>query len=312
MINLVTTARIETLWEHYRALTARHPDALAEIALAEMPEAVHQSNAIENSTLTLEDTERIVAGALPSASHDLREVFEASNLARVTTDLLRSPEPLTSEVILRWHRDLLTGIRDDAAGRFRRDGEGVRVGTHLGANPSFVTELVEQSLARYRTGPPESALERIAWFHCEFEVIHPFVDGNGRIGRVLINHQLLRVGLPPVIVRARSRHAEYYPALDAYARTNRHDPMTRLLALLVLEALHKRIALLTSREVISLSEWARTAGIRANVAANKAKRQTIPAFRMRDRWMIAADYQAESGALNRVLRALDVVEGLHR
>ena len=120
---------------------------------------------------------------------------------------------------------------------------------------------------------------------------HPFVDGNGRIGRVLMNHQLLRAGMPPVIVRARSRRTEYYPALDVYSRTDRHDEMTRLLALLVLEALRKRIALLTSPDVISLAQWARSADMRGNVAANRAKRQTLPAFRMRDRWMIAADYR---------------------
>jgi len=291
MINQVTMVRIEALRSQYQELAERHPEALTEIALAEVPEAVHQSNAIENSTLTLEDTERIIAGSLPAASHELREVFEASNLARVTTDLLRSMEPLTTELILRWHGELLTGIRDDAAGRFRRDGEWVRVGSHLGANPLFVPELVDRALERYRSGPPDGVLERIAWFHCEFEVIHPFVDGNGRIGRVLINHQLLQAGLPPVIVRARGRHTEYYPALDAYGRTDRHDAMTRLLALLALESLHKRITLLTSRDIIPLADWARAAGVRGNVAANKAKRQTIPSFRVRDRWMIAAEHR---------------------
>lgn len=291
MINRATTQRIDALWESYRALAARHPDGLAQIALAELAESVHQSNAIENSTLTLEETERIVAGGLPSASHELREVYEASNLARVTADLLSSSHQLSADLILRWHKDLLTGIRDDAAGRFRRGDEWVRVGAHLGANPRFVAELIDDALARYRSGPPQGVLERIAWFHCEFEVIHPFVDGNGRIGRVLINHQLLQSGLPPVIVRARSRRTEYYPALDEYARRDRHDAMTRLLALLILEALHKRIALLTSRKIVPLATWARNAGVRGNIAANRAKRQTLPAFRVRDRWMIAADHR---------------------
>jgi Uncharacterized conserved protein len=109
MINQVTMARVEALRSQYQELAERHPEAPAEIALAEVPEAVHQSNAIENSTLTLEDTERIISGSLPAASHELREVFEASNLARVTTDLLRSMEPLTTELILRWHGELLTG-----------------------------------------------------------------------------------------------------------------------------------------------------------------------------------------------------------
>lgn len=67
--------------------------------------------------------------------------------------------------------------------------------------------------------------------------------------------------------------------------------MTRLLAMLLIESLHKRIALLTSRRVIPLADWARREGVRGNVAANKAKRQTIPAFRVRDRWMIASEYR---------------------
>ena len=65
MINKTTTARIAALSDEYRHLAAGHPGALTQIALAELPEAVHQSNAIENSTLTLEDTERIVSGGLP-------------------------------------------------------------------------------------------------------------------------------------------------------------------------------------------------------------------------------------------------------
>ncbi|MGB4780253.1 Fic family protein [Microbacterium sp.] len=75
--------------------------------------------------------------------------------------------------------------RRNSAGRFRREGEWVRVGSHLGANPAFVPELVDRALERYRTGQPGPGdiLERIPWFHGEFETIHPFVDGNGRIGR---------------------------------------------------------------------------------------------------------------------------------
>ena len=291
MINQVTRTRIDALVERYRALVADHPEALEQIALAEVAEAVQQSNAIENSTLTLADTERILEGRLPSGEHELREVYEARNLAAVTVQLTATSEPLTTDLMLRWHGMLLAGIREDAAGRFRRAGEWVRVGGHLGANPEFVSGLVSDALARYRTDVSSGFLEAIARFHCEFEVVHPFVDGNGRVGRVLINRQLQDLGLPPVIVRARNRRVDYYPLLDGYAKTDRHDGMTRLLALLLLESLHKRIALITSPRVIPLADWARTNGVRGNIATNKAKRQTIPAFRLRDRWMIAAGHR---------------------
>ncbi|MFT3888905.1 MAG: Fic family protein [Arachnia sp.] len=284
--------RVEELVSQYREVAAAHPAALEQIALAEVAEAVQQSNAIENSTLTLEETEQVLAGRVPSGGHDLREVYEATNLARVTAEMMRGADPLTTDLILHWHGLLLAGIRDDAAGRFRRAGEWVRVGGHVGANPEFVSGLVSEALARYRTDVGASVstvVSAIARFHCEFEVIHPFADGNGRIGRVLINKQLQDLGLPPVIVRSKNRHADYYPLLARYATNDDHDGMTGLLTLLLLEAIHKRLALILSPRVIPLAEWARATGVRGSVAANKAKRQTIPAFRLRSRWTIAAD-----------------------
>ena len=293
MINQTTKERIDALCGQYVALAADHQEAFDQIALAELPEAVHQSNAIENSTLTLDDTERILTGNMPLKQASVREMFEATNLAAVSADMALD-EPLSVDLILRWHRMLLTNIRDDVAGRFRRGREWVRVGGHVGANPEFVPSLVEDTLTRYAASDTDYFLDKIAWFHCEFEIIHPFVDGNGRIGRILIDKQLRDIGLPPIIVRAKNRERDYYPLLDNYAKTNHHGPMTTLLALLLQESLHKRIALVTSRRVIPLAQWAKTAEIRGNVAANKAKRQTIPAFRIRDRWMIAEDYRPSS------------------
>ncbi len=293
MINQATKSRIARLGHRYALLAADHRAALHQISLAELPETVHQSNAIENSTLTLADTERILAGGALPRGLNLREVYEARNLAAVTASMSSLGGPPTQDDIVRWHGQLLAGIRDEVAGRFRRADEWVRVGAHLGANPEFVPQLIKDALAHYTADESGYFVEQIARFHCEFEIIHPFVDGNGRIGRVLMNAQLQALGWPPVIVRAKNRHRDYYPALERYASTDRHDAMTALIALLLQESLHKRIALLTAPRIITLASWARSAGIRGNVAANKAKRQTIPAFRMRDRWMIAAEHQAK-------------------
>lgn len=293
MINQTTRGRISALVEQYSGLAREQAGALREIALAELAESVHQSNAIENSTLTLDETERILStGSLPRRV-ELREVYEARNLALVTTDLMASDGSVTVASILRWHGMLLAGIRDDVAGRFRRAGEWVRVGAHLGANPAFVPQLVQDAIARYESAEFGYFLDRIGWFHCQFEVVHPFLDGNGRIGRVLINAQLQSLGLPPVILRAKNRSVDYYPVLERFARTDSHDAMTGLLALLLQESLHKRITLLTAPRIVPLPAWAKTHGVRGAVAANKAKRQTIPAFRIRDRWMIAENWLPE-------------------
>ncbi|TWO86636.1 hypothetical protein EUA81_02315 [TM7 phylum sp. oral taxon 356] len=74
-------------------------------------------------------------------------------------------------------------------------------------------------------------------------------------------------------------------------RTNQCDGFVELFALLLMESLHKRIALLSSPKIIKLSEWARQSGVAGNIAANKAARQTIPAFRRGGTWMIGSDYK---------------------
>ena len=111
------------------------------------------------------------------------------------------------------------------------------------------------------------------------------------MGRVLINHQLALAGYPPIIIQNKSKHTDYYPLFDEYIRTNQCDGFVELFALLLMESLHKRIALLSSPKIIKLSEWARRNGVAGNVAANRAARQTIPAFRRGGTWMIGSDYK---------------------
>lgn len=293
MINQVTKDKIENLIKHYQVLAEAHQDALREIAIAEIPEMVYNSNAIENSTLTLKDTEDILLRDKIARDHDVREVYEAKNLATVVMRLQGSNSELTIDTILAQHKLLLTHIQDDIAGRFRMGKEWVRIGVHVGANPQFVPGLMSELLAKYRSDTATYFLDSIAYFHAEFETIHPFVDGNGRIGRVLINQQLMQRGCPPIIIQNKNKLTEYYPLFDEYRRSGKFDGFTELLALLLIESLHKRIALLTSPKVIPLADWARQNDVAANIATNKAARQTIPAFRMNEKWMIAANYTQE-------------------
>jgi Fic family protein len=92
---------------------------------------VYNSNAIENSTLTLEDTEKILLqNSIPKGAN-VREVYEANTLANITEILLKEPDKILSqEYILELHKILLTNINNDYAGRFRKDDEWVRVGAH--------------------------------------------------------------------------------------------------------------------------------------------------------------------------------------
>jgi Fic family protein len=291
MINQATKDRIEALRQQYMNLTKGNEPLLKEIALAEIPEMVYNSNAIENSTLSLEDTEKILLGGILGRKVNVREVYEAKNLATITEALLeKNNSALQIKLILSWHKILLTLIDNNIAGRFRIGKEWVRVGNHLGANPQFVNMLMQRLVDDYNKNKTSYFLDSIANFHAEFETIHPFVDGNGRMGRILINLQLMNVGFPPIMIQNKSKHTEYYPLFSQFQTTMKFGGFTELFALLLQESLHKRITLLTAKKIIPLSIWALQKTIKANVAANKAKRQTIPAFRLREKWMIAEEY----------------------
>lgn len=291
MIYQATKDKIAALQAKYKALSKGNEALLKEIALAEIPEMVYNSNAIENSTLTLEDTEEILEGGELQRKVSIREVFEAKNLANITESLLKkNNRKLTVKLILDLHKTLLTNIDDSIAGRFRSGKEWVRVGNHLGANPLFVNSLMQELVENYNSDKDLYFLDKIAHFHAEFETIHPFGDGNGRLGRVLINLQLMNFGLPPVIIQNKSKHTDYYPLFTKYPVTMNFGGFTQLFAVLLQEALHKRITMLTAKKIIPLSLWASQNGIKPNIAANKAKRQTIPAFRLREKWMIDEGY----------------------
>lgn len=287
MINQITKDRINSLSEKYRRLAAEHKEAIKELAISELPEMVYNSNAIENSTLTLEDTEDILIRNQIRTDHEIREIYEAKNLASAIEYLMDNPEKeISIELILKLHKTLLTNIRDEIAGRFRSGKEWVRVGTHIGANPKFVNGLMYELVEEHNSHAGIYFLNKIAYFHAEFENIHPFSDGNGRIGRLLTNEQLDILGLPPIIIPNKSKFNEYYPALDEYTKTNKIDKLTELFASLLIESLYRRITKLTARRIIPVADWARRNNMTLQFATNKAIRGTIPAFRIRGRWLI--------------------------
>ena len=290
MINRITKDKIETLYRTYSSLAGEYSEVFTEIADSEIPEAVYNSNAIENSTLTLEDTEDILIRNEIKKDHSVREIYEAKNLAKVMEmlrEIVRKGKTVSEpETILELHKTLMGGINDSIAGRFRSGKEWVRIGTHIGANPAFTNELIYELVEKYHIGKDMYFLDKIAYFHAEFETIHPFVDGNGRIGRILINGQLMELGYPPIIVPNKGKHKEYYPLFEEYRKNGKYDGFTRFFALMLMESFHKRLTIIHSKRIISVSEWAKKTGLNPRNALNMAMKQTIPAFRLRGKWMI--------------------------
>ncbi len=279
--------RIQALKEEYDALRPGKESLLAMIDDVEMPENVYNSNAIENSTLTLEETEKILLEQTLSRNVSLREVFEAKNLARVieyTCKKVKESE-LGKDLIVLVHQMLIGGIDDAIAGRFRGKGEYVRVGAYIAPAPEHVERMLETALLEYSSDLGTYFLDRIARFHLDFETIHPFCDGNGRIGRVIINFQLLQHGLPRIIIRNKEKDV-YYRAFSDYREKKTTKTMGGILSLALVESLHKRLSYLRGETIIRLSDYIKQNGLSAPAVTNAARRQTIPAFREKGVWKI--------------------------
>ena len=280
-------ARIRSLRREYEALRSGRESLLAMIDEVELAEGVYNSNAIENSTLTIDETEKILLEQELSRKVTVREVIEARNLARVVeyTRATAAAGELTHDLILLLHRMLIGGIDDAIAGRYRRSGEYVRVGSHLAPAAERVAGMMASLLLDHASDLDSYFLDGIARFHLEFETIHPFCDGNGRMGRVIINFQLRKLGLPAIIIRDKEKHV-YYQAFGDYRERSNARTMERILALALLESLHKRLSYLQGDVIVRLSEYVRRRGLSAPAVTNSARRQTIPAFREKGVWKI--------------------------
>ena len=290
MILDVHKFKITELKREFESLKRGKEALLKMIDEVELPEKVYNSNAIENSTLTLKETERILLEQEVMRDISTRELYEAKNLARVTEYLAGRPElEINVETILLIHQMLIGGIDDTVAGRFRKEHEYVRVGSHIAPAPEHVERLIENAIADYDSELDKYFLERVSQFHLEFERIHSFNDGNGRIGRVLINFQLAKLGFPQIIIRNKGKVDFYYPAFIAYQDDRKTTLLDRTLALALIESLHKRLTYLKGLEIIDLADFARSSDQSVNTLLNAARRQTVPAFREKGIWKIGKE-----------------------
>ena len=132
---------IKQLKKEFEQLRDGKESLLRILEEAELPELVYNSNAIENSTLTLKETEKILLEQEVMRDVSVRELFEAKNLARVLEYLSTRPNlGLTIENILLLHQMLVGGINDNFAGRLRKAGEYVRVGSHIAPAPEHIEQ----------------------------------------------------------------------------------------------------------------------------------------------------------------------------
>ncbi len=283
--------KINSLRERYYKAAIGKDSLIKLIAEAEVAEQVYNSNAIENSTLTLEETEKILLQIDLDRYINEREIFEAKNLARVVEykDKKAKEQELTLDVILFLHKMLIANIREDIAGRFRKDNEFVRVGNHIAPAPKEITERIENILAEYNaTAGKENIIKRIARLHLNFEYVHPFIDGNGRIGRVINNYLLIREGYVSINIKFIDRK-KYYEAFNEFETKGATAIMEEIVGKALTNSYYKRLAYLEGKKIIMLADYAKNNKLSHSNLINKANRQTIEAFLEKGVWKIGVD-----------------------
>lgn len=282
--------KINSLRERYYKAAINKEPLIALIAEAEVADQVYNSNAIENSALSLEETEKILLQIDLDRYISEREIFEAKNLGRVVSYINKraKEQELDLEVILSLHRMLISNIRDDVAGRFRSDNEYVRVGSHIAPSPKEIKDRLQRMLAEYNASIHESIIKRIARLHLTFEYVHPFVDGNGRIGRVINNYLLIREGYVPINIKFIDRK-KYYEAFREFDEKGSTAIMEEITAKALTNSYYKRLAYLEDKKIITLSEYAKINKLSHSNLINKANRQTVEAFLEKNTWKIGID-----------------------
>jgi Fic family protein len=202
--------KLEKIKNNFQEEWKRIPQSAKEKDLQEIAIAfTYNTNAIEGSTITLEEA-RLILEDKVAPNKSLRDIRETESHAAVFLQMLTEEEQLSEKLLLKWHKNIFEETKPDIAGRFRT--YSVRVGPYIAPDWQKVEKLTKQIFA-FLNEPNLNPAEAAARAHYMFEKIHPFGDGNGRIGRLLTNCILWKNGYPTIIIEYKKRKS-YYKALQ--------------------------------------------------------------------------------------------------
>jgi Fic family protein len=173
------------------------------------------SNAIEGNTLTLRET-KIVLEGIAVGGKTMTEHFEAINHSHAIEyvgEIASNQEPFSEWQIKSLHSLILKNIDDDHAGRYRNEGVVISGASFKPPEPLLLPEEMENLVKWYEASQSDHPVLVAAELHTRFVKIHPFIDGNGRTARLLMNLELLKKGHLPAVIRKDDR-LRYYDSLD--------------------------------------------------------------------------------------------------
>ena len=225
--------------ESRRPLTQGELQRLREEFLIEY---TYNSNAIEGNTLTLQETALVLEGVTIDKK-PLKDHLEAvghRDAFLYVLELVRNKTPISEFVIKQIHTLVLMDRPEDR-GVYRRIPVRIMGAFHEPTDPVLIPEQMEKLVKDFAANKKIHPIEKAALFHLLFEGIHPFVDGNGRTGRLILNLMLMQSGYPPVNVKYSDRK-RYYEAFDTFYRDNSSLDLIRIIS----ESCQERLRLLCS------------------------------------------------------------------
>ena len=239
--------RIDELRNKLKSLRPLNETELKRLRGEFIIDNTYNSNAIEGNTLTLRETALILQEGITIAEKPVREHLEAighRDAFEYVIALADTNTELSEKVIKEIHSLVLMNDANNK-GRYRNVPVMIMGAAHTPPQPYLVPVQIEQLIADYPTiKQNKHIIEAIAEFHLRFEGIHPFIDGNGRTGRLILNLELIKAGLLPVNIKFTDRR-KYYDCFDLYY-SNGHtaETLAELILGYEIEELEKHIKIL--------------------------------------------------------------------
>ena len=231
---------LKTLLDSKRPLTEGELERLKEEFVIEY---TYNSNAIEGNTLTLRETDMVLKG-LTIDKKPLKDHMEAighKEAFEYVSSLIKEKKPIDESIIKQIHYLVLADKPQDR-GTYRKVPVSILGAKHTPVQPYLIEPKLQELLAKYYNDQ-DDFITKLARFHIEFEAIHPFIDGNGRTGRLLVNLELMKLGYPPIDIKFVDR-ISYYNAFDSYHIKGDLTPMINLFSKYLLERLNKYLSIL--------------------------------------------------------------------
>ena len=208
-------------------------------------EWTYNSNGIEGNTLTLRETQVVLEG-ITVGGKSIKEHLEAINHEQAILfldELVKEDNPITEWNIKNIHQLILKEIDNENAGKYRKENVTIKGATHIPPDYITVPELMEKLILNYKTWNIYHPIVKATLLHGELVKIHPFIDGNGRTSRLIMNLDLMNSGYNPIIIKKEDR-LKYYEALDKAHTTYDYTDFVKLVTKLEIEMLKKYLELL--------------------------------------------------------------------